>query len=228
MSFAITDSIPARIGAAAWLVVPIAWSISVVLDRTRQWEGLPQVFWMVGAAALVAAGAMQLVVVLRATRPIRGTATRAGIAIVGLGFAVSIAVGWAVLLWLALYAVGMLMVGVRIGNRVAEAFARRGHEQQFLDNRLVAPGKRQSTGIDIGNQATLIQFHCPGDSTAGACRVQAKIVEDVVEPQHVLRPLDADIGTELSERDVFRPIALVVPVEHAVAVDAAIGFVMRL
>lgn len=118
MSFAITDSIPARIGAAAWFVVPIAWSISVVLDRTREWEGLPQLFWMVGAAALVVAGVTQLVVVLRAARPVRGASTRAGIAFLGLGLAASMAVGWAVLLWLALYALGMLLVGAGSGSRV--------------------------------------------------------------------------------------------------------------
>jgi len=120
MSLALTDSIPARIGAAAWFVVPIAWSISVVLDRTREWEGLPQLFWMVGALALVVAGAMQLVMVLRAARPVRGATKRAGVAILGLGLAASMAVGWAVFLWLALYAVGMLLVGAGSGSRVAK------------------------------------------------------------------------------------------------------------
>ena len=119
MSFASTDSITARIGAAAWFVVPIAWSLSVVLDRTREWEGLPQLFWMVGALALVVAGAIQLVMVLRTTRPVRGASTRAGIAILGLGLAASMAVGWAVLIWLALYAVGMLLVGAGSSSRVA-------------------------------------------------------------------------------------------------------------
>jgi hypothetical protein len=119
MSFALTDNIPARIGAASWFVVPIAWSISVVLDRTREWEGLPQLSWMVGAAALVIAGVIQLVMVLAAIRPVRGVSARAGTAILGLGLAASMAVGWAVLLWLALYAVGMLLVGKASGSRVA-------------------------------------------------------------------------------------------------------------
>ena len=119
MSFAFTDSIPARVGATAWFVVPIAWSISVVLDRTREWEGLPQLFWMVGAAALVVAGVIQLVMVLGAIRPVRGGPARAGIAILGLGLAASMAMGWAVLLWLALYAVGMLLVGTASMSRAA-------------------------------------------------------------------------------------------------------------
>lgn len=118
MTVALTDSIPARIGAAAWFVVPIAWSGSVVLARTRAWEGLPQFFFMVGILALVVAGVTQLVMVLRASRPVRAASTRAGIAFLGLGIAASVAVGWAVLVWLALYAVGMLLVGTGSGSRV--------------------------------------------------------------------------------------------------------------
>ena len=119
MSFALTDSAPARIGAAAWFVVPVAWSISVVLDRTREWEGLPQLFWMVGAAALVVAGVIQLVMVLGSIRPVRDISTRAGVAVLGLGLVASIAAGWAIVLWVALYAVGMLLVGRASGSRQA-------------------------------------------------------------------------------------------------------------
>ena len=118
MSLTLTDSVPARIGAAAWFVVPLAWSTSVVLDRTREWEGLPQAAWMVGAAALVVAGVIQLVMVLAATRPLRRGSTRAGVAIIALGLAASMAVGWAIILWLALYAVGMLLVGWVATSRV--------------------------------------------------------------------------------------------------------------
>jgi hypothetical protein len=118
MTVALTDSIPARIGAAAWFVVPVAWSISVVLDRTREWEGLPQFLFMVGVLALVVAGVTQLVMVLRASRPVRTASTRAGLAFLGLGLAASVAVGWAVFVWLALYAVGMLLVGAGSRSRV--------------------------------------------------------------------------------------------------------------
>ncbi len=79
------------------------------------------VFWLLGAAALVVAGALQLVVVLQALRPARGFSARAAIGVLGLGLAVSMAVGWAIPLWLALYGIGMLIAGA-VGNiRIATA-----------------------------------------------------------------------------------------------------------
>jgi hypothetical protein len=73
---------------------------------------------MIGALALVVAGVTQLVLVLRASRPVRTASTRAGVAFLGLGLAASVAVAWAVLVWLASYAVGMLLVGTGSRNRV--------------------------------------------------------------------------------------------------------------
>ena len=73
---------------------------------------------MVGATALVVAGVIQLVMVLAAVRPVRRASARAGVAIIGLGLAASLAVGWAIIIWLALYAVGMLLVGSGTTSRI--------------------------------------------------------------------------------------------------------------
>ena len=74
---------------------------------------------MIGAALLVVAGVIQLVMVLRAIRPVVGASSRVGVGVLGLGLAASAAVGWAIFLWLALYAVGMVLVGTAGGNRQA-------------------------------------------------------------------------------------------------------------
>ncbi len=109
------------------------------------------------------------------------------------------------------------------GDGVAEAFALRGHEQQLFDHRIVAPGQFQPAGVLPVDDAALVELHRPGDGAAGAGGVEGEVVDDVVQPQHLLRLADADVGPELADGDVFRPFALVVAVEHPVTVDAVVG-----
>ena len=61
-----------------------------------------------------------------------------------------------------------------------------------------------------GDDPPLIQLHRPGNRRSGGRGVETEIVADVVEANHGLNAVDAQVRTELAERDVFRPIALVV------------------
>ena len=82
--------------AALWAVVAVAWSVARVLERTRAWEGSPSSAFMVGYVALIGAGILTLIHVLAATGgSTRSTKTKAGIALIGVGLAVSVAIGWA-------------------------------------------------------------------------------------------------------------------------------------
>lgn len=97
--------------AALWAVVAVAWSVARVLERTRAWEGSPSSAFMVGYVALIGAGILTLIHVLAATGgSTRSTKTKAGIAVIGVGLAVSVAIGWALPIWAAVYGVGMLLV----------------------------------------------------------------------------------------------------------------------
>ncbi len=102
----------AWISAAAWLVVPIAWEASRILERTREWEGSPRAAYLVGAAAALAAGALMFSLVIVATAAVpRSKQTWLGIGLVGLGLVASVIAGWAIPVWATLYGVGMLLIG---------------------------------------------------------------------------------------------------------------------
>lgn len=101
----------AWIGAAGWLVVPIAWETSRILERTREWEGSPRAAYLVGAAAALAAGALMFSLVIVSTASVtRSKQIWLGIGLVGLGLVVSVIAGWAIPVWATLYGVGMLLI----------------------------------------------------------------------------------------------------------------------
>jgi len=101
----------AWLSAAAWLVVPVAWETSRLLERTRPWEGSPRVAYVIGAAAALTAGALMLglVIVATAAAP-RSKQMWVGIGLVGLGVVASLIAGWAIPLWATLFGVGMLLI----------------------------------------------------------------------------------------------------------------------
>ncbi len=104
------DRTVARLGAGAWLIVPAAFGWATVLDRTRSWDGSPQMTWIVGWVALMLGGAMLLVTVLRAKPDSeRRSLIRAGIVFLFLGLAMSALAGWAIVLWTTLYGVGLIL-----------------------------------------------------------------------------------------------------------------------
>ena len=111
----------------------------------------------------------------------------------------------------------------RVRDRVAKALAFGGHEQQLLDDRVVAPCQVEPAGLLGRDDAALVELHGPGNGASGGGRVQPQVVENIVQAQHLLGLLDADHGTELAQRDVLGAIALVVAVVLAVAVDTVVG-----
>lgn len=114
-----TDSTPARIGVVAWLLVPAMWSISILLERTREFEGSPQAFWFLGAASLIVASAMTGYLALKTTEPVRSGRTKIGLGLLSMGMLVSVVAAWAIPIWTGLYAAGLLLVGMASGNRSA-------------------------------------------------------------------------------------------------------------
>jgi hypothetical protein len=111
MSTSQTGSTFSRISAVAWTVVPITWMTAAVLERGRDWEGLPSAVWGIGWLALVVAGAATVMAVVRTRdRTDRRGLRRGGIAALGAGLAVSAIAPWAIPVWSALYGVAMLLV----------------------------------------------------------------------------------------------------------------------
>jgi len=101
-----TPNVSALIAAAAWLLVPVAWSMAAVLDR----EGEGTVFMLLGWAALVVAGVLTLVAIIRITpTENQGRIIQAGFIIHTLGLLASAVMFWFVPLWAALYSVAMVL-----------------------------------------------------------------------------------------------------------------------
>ena len=84
--------------AICWMTVPAAWGIATIVDRTQPWEGTPQRWFLLGWAALMAAGALTTLVVASdpGDRPRLRTA---GVITMILGVAISAGIGWAIPLW---------------------------------------------------------------------------------------------------------------------------------
>ena len=106
------------IAAVLWLAVPVAWSVAMVLDRTRVWEGSPAQAWMIGWAALIGAGGLTLWTVVRTIDRSRVPAivVIAGHVAYGLGLAVSIVAGWALPVWMTLFGIALLLFAKGMGN----------------------------------------------------------------------------------------------------------------
>jgi len=96
--------------ALAWLLVPVLWGIATVVDRTQVWEDSPQTLWMLGWFALMGAGVVTLLLVMRHTggEPRRGL-IRAGYVVYGLGVAITVVAGWAIQAWMLFFGVGLLL-----------------------------------------------------------------------------------------------------------------------
>ncbi len=95
------------IAAAAWLTVPIAWSIGA------DFEG--NVLTLLGWVALVVAGVFSLLAMLGITSAHnRGPMVKTGIAVQALGMVATVVVFWAVPLWAGLYAIAMVLYAIRL------------------------------------------------------------------------------------------------------------------
>lgn len=103
-----TPNVYALIAAAAWVLVPVAWSIGAGLESDGS-AGGGEVFFVLGWAALVGAGVLTLLAILRiAPKRNRGRMLRVGIVVHALGLLVSAVVFWFIPLWAALYSVAMV------------------------------------------------------------------------------------------------------------------------
>ena len=111
-------NVVAIIAGLLWLVVPVAWSTASILDRTRNWEGSPQLFWMFGWMALMMAGALTLWIIVRRFDRDRNSSSfvAAAFVIYGLGLAASVVAGWALVVWMTLYGVALLMFARDMGS----------------------------------------------------------------------------------------------------------------
>lgn len=108
----------ALVSAVAWLIAPIAWYTSTVLERSRPWEGLPLAAYLLGTAAVLAAGATMLATVLMDDVRTRSATTWVGVGLLILALGLSVIAAWALPAWAALYGVGMLWLAAsrRVGT----------------------------------------------------------------------------------------------------------------
>jgi len=98
--------------AVAWIVVPIAWGISTLLEDDGGGDTF-SVLGVLGWAALVAAGVLTMLVMLKVDAiPTRVRFYRGGIVALGLGILVTIPMFWAVPVWAGLYAVAMILFAI--------------------------------------------------------------------------------------------------------------------
>lgn len=100
----------ARLAAIGWAIVPVAWSITVVLDRTSAWDDSPVQVYMIGALGLIGAGVFTMLVLSRIAVPRTRTGTWA-LVVGGLATLASV-VSWALPLWMTLWAVAAVLAAV--------------------------------------------------------------------------------------------------------------------
>ena len=99
------------LGAAAWLVGPLALNASSVLEQTRPWEGLPLTVYLVGSLAIVLGGvAMLLAIIQGGDREAFGGRSWVGVGLVAVALVVSGLATWAIPIWTGLYGVGLLVI----------------------------------------------------------------------------------------------------------------------
>lgn len=98
--------------AVAWLVVPAAWGLSTLLEDDGGGDTF-SVLGVLGWAALVAAGVLTMLVMLKVDAiPSRTRFYQAGIVTLGLGILVTIPMFWAVPVWAGLYAIAMILFAI--------------------------------------------------------------------------------------------------------------------
>lgn len=98
--------------AAAWIVVPIAWGLQSLLEDDGGWEGF-SLLGVLGWAALIAAGVLTLLVMLKVdVIPSRSRLRNTGIVAMGLGILITIPMFWAVPVWASLYGVAMVLFAI--------------------------------------------------------------------------------------------------------------------
>ena len=98
--------------AGLWIMSVSAWFVSVLVERDAGvWEGQAQAFWMLGAALLLGAAALTVIVVaaLHERHGGLGAIGYLGLALVGVGTLASF-IGWFVFGWGALIGFGSLIV----------------------------------------------------------------------------------------------------------------------
>jgi len=104
----------ARAAAAAWIVVPVAWGISTLLDDGGSGDTF-SVLGALGWAALVVAGVLMMLAALELdATPTRTRIYQAGIVAHGLAILVTIPMFWAVPVWAGLYTVAMVAFAISI------------------------------------------------------------------------------------------------------------------
>ncbi len=102
----------AHLAAVAWIVVPIAWGLSTLLYEDGGGDGFT-VLGVLGWAALVAAGVLTMLVMLKVeVIPSRARFRTPGIVALGLGILVTIPMFWAVPVWAGLFAVAMILFAI--------------------------------------------------------------------------------------------------------------------
>jgi len=99
----------AYMAAIAWIVVPVAWGLSTLLENDGGGDAFTALSAL-GWAALIAAGVLTLLLMLRVDPiPSRSRAYQTGLVAFGLGILVTIPMFWAVPVWAGLYAVAMVL-----------------------------------------------------------------------------------------------------------------------
>jgi len=102
----------ALMAAAAWIVVPIAWWLAALLESDESGTGITP-FYVLGWAALIGAGVLMLLAMLRVgAAPGRTRLFQVGIITHSLGILTSVVFFWAVPLWAGLYSIAMVFYAV--------------------------------------------------------------------------------------------------------------------
>ena len=99
-------------GAAAWLLLAIAWQVSAVLDAQRGWEGPATGLFFAGFVGLLLGGLALAAMALHPAGPSARPRTQiVGYALLGFALVVSFIAGWAVPAWALAYGLAMLVLG---------------------------------------------------------------------------------------------------------------------
>lgn len=106
-----TARIVGMAGAAAWLMLAVAWQVSAVFDARQGWEGPATWFFFVGLMGLLLGGLALAAMALHPAGPPARPRTRiVGLALLGVALVVSFIAGWAVPVWALAYGAAMLVL----------------------------------------------------------------------------------------------------------------------